>query len=142
MCPGLLLAVGVVLLIARIPVNKNLYTPSFVLVTAGVGILLLVAVYLVTDVYHMPRATFALRPFAWMGMNSIAIYFGDEVLYRMLVWVFYQKPENNMQSWLFALFSRTISPAWLAQDTYAMVDVVFWCFVAWVLYRRRIFFKV
>lgn len=52
------------------PVNKNLWSTSFVLLTAGLGLVGLAFCYILVDVYKVWSGA----PFLYMGMNSILIY--------------------------------------------------------------------
>ncbi len=58
-----------------IPVNKNLWSLSFILLQSGLGNLLLSLYYLAVDV----KAYWAGNPLRAMGMNSIVLYCGSEV---------------------------------------------------------------
>ncbi len=53
-----------------IPINKNLWSLTFVLTLASLGFIVLTILYLLVDV----RQWFTGAPFLWLGMNSIAIY--------------------------------------------------------------------
>jgi len=53
------------------PINKNLWTSSFMLVTGGLSLLLLALFYWIIDVKGFTRWTFF---FTVIGMNSILIY--------------------------------------------------------------------
>ena len=53
------------------PINKNLWTSSFVLWTAGWSLILLALFYQVVDVWHLRRWAFF---FTVIGANSITIY--------------------------------------------------------------------
>ncbi|XP_025092526.1 heparan-alpha-glucosaminide N-acetyltransferase-like isoform X2 [Pomacea canaliculata] len=59
-----------------IPINKNLWSLSFVLTLAGMGFILLLACYLLVDVYKVWSGA----PFYYPGMNSIVLYVGHELL--------------------------------------------------------------
>ena len=59
------------------PVIKNLWTSSFVLVTAGYSAIFLGVFYLVIDVWKFQK--WAL-PFVWIGMNPITIYMIHELV--------------------------------------------------------------
>jgi heparan-alpha-glucosaminide N-acetyltransferase len=59
-----------------IPVNKNLWSLSFVLVTAGFGCWVLAVLYWIVD--HAKLWSGA--PFKYTGMNSIVVYAGSEIL--------------------------------------------------------------
>ncbi len=53
------------------PINKNIWTSSFVMFTGGLSCLLLGAFYLVIDVWNFRRWSL---PLVWIGTNSILIY--------------------------------------------------------------------
>jgi heparan-alpha-glucosaminide N-acetyltransferase len=57
-----------------IPINKNLWSLTFVLTLAGLGYLILTVLYFLVDV----RQWFTGAPFLWLGMNSIVIYIGHD----------------------------------------------------------------
>ena len=59
-----------------IPVNKNLWSPSFVLLLAGFGHLALSALYWIVDVWRAWDGT----PFRFVGQNSLAVYLTSELL--------------------------------------------------------------
>ncbi len=53
------------------PINKNMWTSSFVLFAGGWSMLLLAFFYYVTDVLQLKKWS---SPLVWMGCNSILIY--------------------------------------------------------------------
>jgi heparan-alpha-glucosaminide N-acetyltransferase len=57
-----------------LPVNKNLWSPSFVVLLAGFANLILAALYAAVDVYAVWDGT----PFLHAGMNSIVVYAASE----------------------------------------------------------------
>ena len=59
-----------------IPINKNLWSLSFVTVMAGTGYILLAVLYYIMDVKKVWSGT----PFVYPGMNSILVYAGSETL--------------------------------------------------------------
>jgi heparan-alpha-glucosaminide N-acetyltransferase len=59
-----------------IPINKNLWSTSFVAVTAGGGMVVLSLCYLLIDKWKVWSGA----PFRYLGMNSIIIYAGHELL--------------------------------------------------------------
>ena len=58
------------------PINKNLWTLSFALVTSGWAFFLLLFLYYVVDVWMVWKGA----PFYFVGMNSILIYLLHEIL--------------------------------------------------------------
>lgn len=61
----------------QFPVVKKIWTSSFVLVAGGYSAILLGVFYLVIDVWRFQGWC---QPFVWIGMNSITIYFVDNIL--------------------------------------------------------------
>lgn len=80
---AVLAAAGMAALIAgylwslQFPLNKHIWTSSFVLVTAGYSSLLLAGFHLVVDVWQ--RRTWCL-PFVWIGTNAITIYLAHNLM--------------------------------------------------------------
>merc|ERR1712154_51255 len=58
-----------------IPVNKNLWSLSFICCQASTGIFVLMVFYVLIDVMNVWSG----MPFHWLGSNSIVIYVGSEV---------------------------------------------------------------
>ena len=58
-----------------IPLNKNMWSPSFVFLIAGIDFLLLALLYAIVDV----GAFWSGAPLAYVGMNSIVVYVSSEV---------------------------------------------------------------
>ena len=58
-----------------VPVNKNLWSLSFILLQSGLGNLLLSLYYVAVDV----KVWWAGNPLRAMGMNSILLYCGSEI---------------------------------------------------------------
>lgn len=65
-----------------IPINKNLWSLSFVFVTSALAFLLLTFFYIVIDVLNWWSGT----PLVYAGMNSIMMYVGHEVIGSMFPW--------------------------------------------------------
>ncbi|KAH8396213.1 hypothetical protein KR222_005381 [Zaprionus bogoriensis] len=65
-----------------IPVNKNLWSLSFVFVTVALALVLLSLLYYVVDV----RQLWSGSPFTECGMNAIIMYVGHTVMHKMLPW--------------------------------------------------------
>jgi len=113
---------------AVLPISKPLWTGSFALLASGVGTLLLAALYGAIDVRGVRRWS---RPFLWLGVNPLAIYFLSEVVGHLQV---------GAKAWL---FWTVLAPAVpdrmeLASLIFAVGFVAVWTAVAGVMYRRQI----
>jgi predicted acyltransferase len=105
------------------PINKNLWSSSFVLVTSGLSLALLSGFYLVIDVWKLERWSFF---FVVIGSNAIAIYMAQAFVdFGALVeLVFGEEPS-------------ALHPAWQPILTLGLEWVLLWG-----LYRRRLFLRV
>ncbi|KAJ9576242.1 hypothetical protein L9F63_006904, partial [Diploptera punctata] len=65
-----------------IPVNKNLWSLSFVLVTSSFAFFLLSACYFLIDV----KFWWSGKPFFYPGMNATIMFVGHEVAYNLFPW--------------------------------------------------------
>lgn len=116
------------------PVNENLWTSSFVLVTSGFAALMFGAIYYLVDIRGRKRGTL---PFIMFGSNAITIYFLADV------WalIFYEWKINgatlNEQA-----MSHAGMDARLASLIYALFFVCINFIPAWILYRKKIFIKL
>jgi predicted acyltransferase len=121
------------------PINKNLWTSSFVLLTAGLALLCLALCYWILDVEHWRGrwTTF----FLGFGMNPIVAYVFAEAISHSL----YRFSTAEGLSWQDVLyqdgFEPFVSPA-NASLLYAICYVLLCWSAMWLLYRKRIFLKV
>jgi predicted acyltransferase len=127
---------------AAFPINKNLWTSSYVLFTSGMACHFLAICYWLVDVRGRRRWAMA---FVVFGTNAIAAFFLSSLLARILNLV--QVPgaagaDVALKTWLFTrLFAPLASPA-NASLAFAVVYVSFWMGVMALMYRRRVFIKV
>jgi predicted acyltransferase len=121
------------------PINKNLWTPSFVILTAGVALICLAVCYWIVDVQQWRG--FWTVPFMVFGKNAIAAYVFAEVISHCLDKM-QAGPGLSWQDVIYqSCFEPLASPA-NASLLYAICCVAM-CFLAmWLLYRKGIFLKV
>jgi predicted acyltransferase len=118
MIVGLALVVGGELWSFSISINKPLWTPSYVLVAAGTGALLLGALHLILDVKRWRLGSF---PFIVFGSNAIAAYVAPIVF----------------KSWVLGPLGVSTG-GWLR----VLIYMAAWWLALLLMYRKRIFFKV
>ena len=123
------LAAGVALA-AAVPVSKPLWSPSYVLITAGVAYLVTAAAYRLVDVGTGQRWT---RPLVVLGSNAIAAYTASVLLFAFLL-----KP---WQADLVRPLDQLVGAPSAAVAYAAASVVVVWALAEW-MYRRRIFVKI
>jgi predicted acyltransferase len=140
---GSLIAVLVGLLWGMVfPINKNLWTSSYVVFTAGMGGLVLGAFYWMIELRGWKRWS---QPFVIYGMNAIAVFVASGLLTKTLVRVRVPAAAGettSLYNWIYTnLFASWAGPLH-GSFAFALSYVVFWLFMMWLLYRRGIFIKI
>jgi len=138
---------GVILTIAGLtwstvfPINKSLWTSSYVLFTAGLASLFLAFFYWVADVKGHKSG---LKPFVIYGVNAIVVFVASGLLAKTLGLIHLPLGGASVSSQVFIY--RTLFASWLspinASLAYALANVVGWYAVLWWLDRRSIHIKV
>ena len=119
------------------PISKKLWSPSFAVLCAGAGALLLAVLHVVVD----RRTREAGRPVALLeayGRNSLLVYFGKFVVTAVLVnlrWPGRQDPIRTVV--LDALGAPAVAASWV----YVAVLLLLWSVVVTVLHRRGWYLK-
>lgn len=103
-----------------IPINKNMWSLSFILVLAGLAFIILTIFYLIVDVYKV----FTGAPWIWLGMNSIVVFCGHEIC-------------NSRFPIQFEVRSTHAEAL-----TLHIYGVMWWFFIAGVMYYKKTFISV
>ncbi|OON69846.1 DUF5009 domain-containing protein [Hymenobacter sp. CRA2] len=125
------------------PINKQLWTSSYVLYTGGIAAASLATLYWLCDV--QARRRWAI-PLLWFGSNAITAFFLSEVVDRLLHKIKLKNAAGQkfaVRDWLYEhLFTAHISNPYHASLAWALVYLAIWTLLLWWMYRRRIFIKV
>lgn len=119
-----------------VPLNKALWSSSFVLVTAGISCALLALSVELFDVRGVRAGTL---PFIVLGANPLFAYVGSEFLARLLSVVRIQG--GSLSAHLHGLFRHVAEP-YAASLAMAMVTVAVWMCLCYLLWRRKIWIKL
>ena len=125
------------------PINKNVWTSSFVLLSGGFSLLMLGGLYWMLEIRKWQgRWT---MPFLVFGMNAIAGFVADSLVYGPGYTFTAAGPTGVRLNWHEAaqahLESFGLSTA-NASLVYSMAAVTFcWCLL-WTLWRKKIFLKI
>lgn len=102
-----------------IPINKNLWTLPFVLVTSGIAFAIFSILYYIIDV----KKWWSGKPFYYVGLNSIIIYTGHFLTEG--VFPFYIIPgEKNTH------FLLLVDGMW---------NIFVWMLIAYILFMRKLY---
>jgi predicted acyltransferase len=128
------------------PLNKNMWTSSFVLVAAGYSLAVLTLSYLVVDGlgWGKGRSAGLVYPALVLGANSITAYMFSELVPGLLERIHFlaDGKETNPMLWLADhVFIHMPTPGWQA-FAFSFFTLAY-CFIpVWILYRKKIFLKV
>jgi predicted acyltransferase len=124
------------------PLNKGLWTSSYVLYTGGLAIVVFALCYWFIDVLQIK---WWIKPFQVYGLNAITVFFLSGIIGRLLYII---KISNNgvqdisVKQFLFSnLFLSWLSPI-NASLLWAVSYVLIWLGLMWILYKKNIFIKV
>ncbi|MCG6134750.1 MAG: acyltransferase family protein [Nostoc sp. LLA-1] len=123
------------------PINKKLWTSSYVIFSSGWALLLLAACYELIEVRLIRRWS---QPFEVMGLNAIALFTASILLIKILVRTKIGTGENAITTYnwiyqnIFASWAGTLNGSFL----FALLTLLFWLAIAYLMYRQRWFLKV
>lgn len=124
-----------------LPINKKVWTSSFVVFTAGMALVCMAVCYWVVDIQGWRRWT---KPIQVFGANSIAAYVFADIV-AIALWRI-QVPLNGttVPAWQF-IYDRVFAARLAPPDAslfFALSFVMLSWLAMWILYRKRIFLKI
>ena len=124
------------------PINKSLWTSSYVLFTAGMACISLATITWITDVNHV---TWWTRPLVIYGVNPMIAFVGSGMMARTIYSLWKVNVDGESMSVQAAVY-KTVFASWLAPRNaslaFALSFVLLWYGILWLLWRRKIILKV
>ncbi|MGC2235826.1 MAG: DUF5009 domain-containing protein [Pyrinomonadaceae bacterium] len=125
------------------PINKALWTSSYVVFTAGMALCFLGFCYWLIDIKNYKIWT---KPFVIFGVNALALFVGSGIMARLLGLIKVswdaEGKSVSLQQWIFGNIFLLLAAPINASLMYAICFILVWLFLMWLLYRKRIFIKV
>jgi predicted acyltransferase len=122
------------------PINKKLWTSSYVVFTAGLALLVLALCYWAVDIKRLHGLW--TKFFLVFGMNAIAAYFFAEVVSHALDHLKTRDGALTLQEWIYQHAFAGVGSPQTSSLIYGLCYVLMCWVVMWILYRKRIFFKI
>ncbi|XP_057962814.1 uncharacterized protein LOC131154213 isoform X1 [Malania oleifera] len=139
-----LLILGIILHFTdAIPLNKQLYTFSYVCVTSGSAALVFSAFYILVDIWGF-RHLFL--PLEWIGMNAMLVYVmaAEGIFAGFINGWYYDDPHNTLVYWIqkhiFVEVWHSIRVGILLYVIFA--EILFWGIVSGILHQLGIYWKL
>jgi predicted acyltransferase len=127
------------------PINKSLWTSSYVLFTAGLGILVFTLFYYIIDILNIRKG---FKLFLMWGVNPMIVFSFSQIIPQGLRMIQFQNPnipseQINLQQylysfWILPYFDNPMS----ASLTGALIYSCIWTFILWLFYKNSLIFKV
>jgi predicted acyltransferase len=109
------------------PINKNIWSSSFVCFVGGLSLLLFSIFYLIIDVWKLSKWSFF---FVVVGMNPITIYLTERIVNF-----------RSATKFFFGGLVEILPEAWAPLINGIGITAIAWIFL-YILYKKKIFLKV
>jgi predicted acyltransferase len=124
------------------PINKQLWTSSYVVYMGGVSLLFLGVVYWIVDVLHYRRW---IKPFVVYGTNALFAFVLSGLLAKTMFSIKFPNPDGtslSLQGWLYQQVYLNIWTDYNASLAYALSNVLLILGITWILYHKKIFIRL
>jgi len=123
------------------PINKKLWTSSYVLFSTGWGLVFLAACYDLIEVRKIKRWS---KGFEIIGLNAIALFVASVLLIKVTVKLKIGEGDNaiSVYNWIY----RNLFASWVGNTNgsflFALATLSLWYGLAFFMYRQRWFIKL
>lgn len=145
-CLAKLMLVGSLLIFIAIcwnlvfPINKRIWTSSFVLVTSGLDLVIISALIYVLEIKNWNQVRWS-HFFEVFGRNPLFIYILSELLVVILFMIMVS-PHENLFDYVNRVFFQVIAPGSLGSFLFAICYMLVCWFIGWWLNKRKIYIRV
>jgi len=161
LCALVLIVAGIALHVGGLPMNKQLWSTSYLLFTAGTCGAALILTYLAVDNVRNGAAPplrvrgcrLLLAPLEMMGMNAILVFFWHGTAEALLNAVYVAPPHaggrfaargglEGDQGWIYLHALSFIPDLVVRQIVYVLLKIACFAVATWICYRKRYFWKI
>jgi predicted acyltransferase len=127
------------------PINKSLWTSSYVLFTSGLGILVFTLFYYIIDILNIRKG---FKLFLMWGVNPMIVFSFSQIIPQGLRMIQFQNPkipseQINLQQYLYSFWILPyFDNPMTASLAGALVYSCIWTFILWLFYKNNLIFKV
>jgi predicted acyltransferase len=127
------------------PINKSLWTSSYVLFTSGLGILVFTLFYYIIDILNIRKG---FKLFLMWGVNPMIVFSFSQIIPQGLRMIQFQNPkipseQINLQQYLYSFWILPyFDNPMTASLAGALIYSCIWTFILWLFYKNSLIFKV
>jgi predicted acyltransferase len=140
---GCLVTLGGLIWDGFFPINKALWTSSYVLLAGGLAMLGLALCYWLIDVQNY---RWGVLPFVAFGVNAITVFFLSGMIPRIMNLIQIPQPDGTEIGSKEYLYRTLIAPPFTdprnASLAGALTFVLIWFAILWWMYRKNVIIKV
>jgi predicted acyltransferase len=146
--PLLLSVIGILLVIAgyiwglSFPINKPLWTSSYVLYAGGIGMILLAVIFIIVDIWGKKGWTGFFMVF---GMNALFTFFLSGITAKELNYNYIGSGDQKItiSTWIYKnVCCNVFTEPKIASLMFALMMLTFIWMIGLILYRKKIFIKL
>ncbi len=124
------------------PINKNMWTSSYVVFMAGWALVCLAMFYWLIDVRGYTKWA---QPFVHYGMNAIAVFVLSGVVARMMGLIKWAREDGStisLKNYIFENWFLPLGTTVQASTAFAIVFILVMYGVVWAMWKKKWFVKV
>ncbi|MDZ7681282.1 MAG: hypothetical protein U5J63_06080 [Fodinibius sp.] len=123
------------------PINKGLWTSSYVLFTGGFALHFLAICYWFVDMKGYQKWT---KPLEVYGLNALAVFVLSTLMAKLMyvIPVYTAEGQTTIKG---VIYDNLLLPVFApvnASLVFALCYVGFWLWMMWIFYKRKIFIKI
>jgi predicted acyltransferase len=122
-----------------LPINKNLWTSSYTVFTAGIALHFLAMCYWLIDMKGYKKWA---KPFLVFGSNAILLYGLSVIVGDLLSLIQIHGSQQSIQEYIYQHWFVTWSGNLIGSLAYAITYIMFWLGILYIFYRKKIFIKI
>ena len=138
---GLVLTPAGLALHRWMPINKKLWTTSYVVFTAGAALLLLFLCFALMEILRLRKWAF---PFLVFGTNAILVYAGSIIMVKLVSLISVSSAEGAVpvQAYVYTHWLAPWAGPYLGSLIYPFILLMIWFLILLPLYKKKIFLKI
>jgi predicted acyltransferase len=122
------------------PINKKLWTSSFVFITTGLDLIIISFLLYAIEIHNWNKGNWT-RFFTILGKNPLFIYILSEILVIVL-YMIQVKPGVSFYGWINTVLYQVIAPGALGSLLFAISYMLICWLVGYILDKRKIYIRV
>ncbi|MBN1271595.1 MAG: DUF1624 domain-containing protein [Candidatus Aminicenantes bacterium] len=124
-----------------LPINKQLWTSTYVIFTAGAALIVLGICYMIVDIWKIKKWSY---PFLVFGTNAITVYVGSSLLAKALGFIHISSGREtiSLKSFIYGKLLAPWAGDYVGSLLFPLLLLLIWFFILLPLYKKRIFIKI